>query len=60
MAHKLFTISGYRPNTRSKESEPRGPGFGFTPEGWSLPLGIQWNDGMVEKWNIGDQKRMMV
>jgi len=24
------------------------PGFDFTPEGWSLPLDVEWNDGMVE------------
>ncbi len=41
----------------SKESGPRGPGFDFTPEGWSLLLDFQWNDGMVEYWNIGYKKR---
>jgi hypothetical protein len=24
-----------------------GPGFDFTPEGWRLPLDVQWNDGMA-------------
>ena len=33
---------------QSKESGPGGPGFDFTPEGWSLPLDVEWNDGMVE------------
>jgi hypothetical protein len=42
----------------SKESGLRGPGFArlrrgrpgfdFTPEGWNLPLDVEWNDGMVE------------
>jgi hypothetical protein len=32
----------------SKESGPRKPGFDFSPEGWRLPLDVQWNDGMVE------------
>jgi hypothetical protein len=43
----------------SKESWPRVSGFDFTPEGWCLPLDNQWNNGMVGKWNIGYQKRMM-
>jgi hypothetical protein len=34
---------------KSKESWPRGPTFDFTPEGWCLPLGNQWNNGMSEK-----------
>ena len=25
-----------------------GSGFDITPEGWSLPLDVLWNDGMVE------------
>jgi len=29
------------------------------PKGGGLPLGNLWNDGMVEKWNIGYEKRMM-
>ncbi|MBT8364223.1 MAG: hypothetical protein KJP23_05910, partial [Deltaproteobacteria bacterium] len=24
-----------------------------------MPSANQWNNGMVEKWNIGDEKRMM-
>jgi hypothetical protein len=44
---------------KCKESWPRGPGFDFIPEGWCLPLNNQWNNGMVEKWNIGYKKRMM-
>jgi hypothetical protein len=43
----------------SKESWPRGSGFDIIPEGWCLPLDNQWNNGMVEKWNIGYEKRMM-
>jgi len=34
------------------ESLPRKPGVGFTPEGWLLRAGNQWNNGMMEKWNI--------
>jgi hypothetical protein len=41
----------------SKESEPGGPGFAFTPEGWRLPLNVEWNDGIAEKWNIGSKNR---
>jgi len=42
------------------QSRPGGPGADFTPKGgWSWPLNIQWNNGMVEKWNIGYEKRMM-
>jgi hypothetical protein len=37
----------------SRESGPGEPGFDFTPDGWSLPLDVEWNDGMVEWWNIG-------
>ena len=44
----------------SKESEPRGPGIDFTPEGWLLQSHNPWNNGMVEKWNIGNHKRMIV
>ena len=40
-----------------KESWPRRTVFDFTPERWCLPLGSQWNNGMVEKWNIGYEKR---
>lgn len=43
----------------SKESGPRRPGFDFIPEGWRLPLDAEWNDGMVEEWNIGYEKPMM-
>jgi hypothetical protein len=32
----------------SKESGLGGLGFDFTPEGWSLPLDVEWNNGMVE------------
>jgi hypothetical protein len=42
-----------------KESWPC-PGFDFSPEGWWLPSANQWNNGMVEKWNIGYDKRMLV
>jgi hypothetical protein len=42
-----------------KESWLRGPGFDFTPEGRCLPLDSQWNNGMVEKWNIGYEKWMI-
>jgi hypothetical protein len=31
----------------SKESGPRRPGFDFTPEGWILPLDVQWNGGIM-------------
>ena len=24
-------------------------------EGWSLQIGHQWNNGMVERWNNGDK-----
>jgi hypothetical protein len=44
---------------KSRESWPKGPSFDFTPEGRCLPLYSQWNNGMVEKWNIGYEKRMM-
>ena len=47
-------------NLGSKESWPRGPGFDFTPEGWFWPSDNPWNNGMVESWNIGYQKRMMI
>jgi hypothetical protein len=36
-----------------------GPGFDFTPERWCLLLDDQWNNGMLEKWNIGFDRRMM-
>jgi hypothetical protein len=36
-----------------------GPGSDLIPEGWCLPKDTQWNNGMVEKWNIGYEKRMM-
>jgi hypothetical protein len=26
------------------------PGFNFTPEGWRLPLGVEWNGGIMEYW----------
>jgi hypothetical protein len=35
------------------------PGFDFSPEGWYMPLGNQWTNGMVEKWNNGFEKRVM-
>jgi hypothetical protein len=38
---------------KSKEFGPRGLCFDFTPEGWILLLDVEWNDGMVEYWNIG-------
>jgi hypothetical protein len=38
---------------QSNESEPRGPGFDFTPEGWSLPSSVDWNDGMMGCWSSG-------
>jgi hypothetical protein len=31
----------------------QGASFDFIQEGWLLPAGNPWNDGMVEKWNIG-------
>jgi hypothetical protein len=34
----------------SKESGPRGSGFDFIPEEWSLLLDFQWKNGMVEYW----------
>jgi hypothetical protein len=30
------------------------------PQGWCVPIYNHWNNGMVEKWNIGNQKRMRV
>jgi hypothetical protein len=54
-------IKTFLPTTApSKESGPRGPGFDFTPEGCCLLSDKQWNNGMMEKWNIGVVKWMMV
>jgi len=38
-----------------KESEPGEPGFDFISEGWSLPLNVEWNDGMskIRLWRGG-------
>ncbi|CAB1082098.1 hypothetical protein D1AOALGA4SA_9736 [Olavius algarvensis Delta 1 endosymbiont] len=37
-----------------------GTGFDFTPRGVEFTLESQWNNGMVEEWNIGNTKRMTV
>ena len=43
---------------RRAYSPEGGPGFDFTPEGCCFPLSTEWNNGMVEQWNVGDEKRM--
>jgi hypothetical protein len=43
----------------NKDSRPRRPGFSIVPAGWCLRLDKPWNNGMVEKWNIGYLQRMM-
>ena len=30
------------------------------PKAWCLPSNNQWNNGMLEKWNNGHEKRMKV
>ena len=40
----------------SKQPGHRGPRFDFTLQ---RPLVIQWNNGMVEYWNIGYKKRIL-
>ncbi len=47
LKHGIYAKRFYVKNT-SKESGLGEPGFDFTPEGWSLPLDVEWNDGMVE------------
>jgi hypothetical protein len=46
----LAFISPQLPARRAYSSE----------RGVKFTLNSEWNDGMVEKWNIGYQKRMMV
>jgi hypothetical protein len=59
MRHSVTHIYNFEHRESIKESWPRGPGFDFTPEVWRLPLDNQWNNGMVEKWNIGYEKRIV-
>jgi len=39
-----------------KEYCAKGLGFDSSPNGWPLPEDSTWNNGMMEKWNIGDQQ----
>jgi len=52
---KTTKTAKYPKKLGSKEYGPRGPGFDFTPEGWSLPLDVKWNDGMskIRLWRSG-------
>jgi len=43
----------------SKDPGPEDPAL-FHPRGVEFALDSEWNNGMVEKWNIGNQKRMTV
>ena len=36
-----------------------GQSWEFISGGWYSPLNNQWNNGIVEEWNIGYEKRMM-
>jgi hypothetical protein len=41
----------------SRKSCPNGLGIDFPTEGLFWPSDSQWNNGMLEKWNIGYKKR---
>ena len=43
----------------SKDPGPEGPAL-ISPQRGGVYLDSEWNDGMVELWNIGNQNRMMV
>jgi hypothetical protein len=43
-----------------KESWPKGPGIGFTPEGCPINFTTcSWNGGIVEYWTIGSKNEIL-
>jgi hypothetical protein len=54
----VLTPAGINNKETGKESWPREPDFDFTPKGWFCLSDNTWNNGMMEKWNIGDQRGM--
>jgi len=41
-----------------KEAWPKGQAL-ISPRGMVVAISKQWNNGMVERWNIGYEKLMM-